>query len=172
MKMFLKRLRGAFGNALVWGASWFGASFALLTTLYLTVGLPVPDPWRFIFYVTANFGVTGFLTGGAFAAFVRLAYRNRPLLDINVNRFAMGGAVIAGLLSPAVTVIARMLAGPGVVLGDLIMGGIWAAVFGGVTAGFTVKLAQQASRTLSDTSSAELEVDSESVPALLGEEAG
>ena len=172
MRTLFKRLRGAFANAMAWGAAWFGASFALLTTLYLTVGLPVPDPWRFILYVTANFGITGFLTGGAFAAFVRLAFRNRPLLDIKVSRFAVGGAVIAGLLSPAVTWIARMSVGPGVVLGDLIMSGVWAAVFGGVTAGFTVKLAQQATRTLSDTSSAQLEVDPDSVPALLTEEVG
>ena len=167
MKNFLRRLRGALGNAMVWGTAWFGAGFALWTAFYL-LGQPLPgDPWRVIPYVAANFGVAGFLAGGAFSAFLRVAYRDRPILEIKVGRFALGGAVIAGLLFPTVTMLARMSIGTGMSLGDLLATGLMAAFFGGVTAGGTIKLAQRTTRKLSGAAIDELETEQDEVLALL-----
>lgn len=41
MKTILRRVRGAIGNALVWGAAWFGITLALLSILYVAGDSPV-----------------------------------------------------------------------------------------------------------------------------------
>ena len=153
---------------MVWGTAWFGAGFALWTFIYLMgVPLPSPDPWRFILYVAANFGVGGVLAGGAFSAFLRVAYRDRSLLEIRVGRFALGGAVIAGLFSSTLTALARMSIGTAMPLGDLILMGVFGAFLGGVTAGGTIKLAQRATRKLSGAVVDALETEQDEVRALL-----
>ena len=167
MKSFLKRLRGAVGNATVWGTAWFAWTLALFTTEELIGGLASPFPWLFILKMAGIIGVTGFLTGGAFSAFLRFAYRDQPLLEIKVRRFALGGAIIAGLLSPVVAVIAWALTGTGIALGNLIGVGALAALLGGVTAGATIKLAQRAARKLSGAAVDELETEQDEVLALL-----
>ena len=131
------------------------------------VPLPSPDPWRFILYVAANFGVGGFVAGGAFSAFLRVAYRDRSLLEIKVGRFALGGAVTAGLFSSTLTALARMSIGTVMSLGDLIAMGMFGAFLGGVTAGATIKLAQRATRKLSGAAVGELETEQDEVLALL-----
>ncbi len=166
MKSFLRRLRGAVGNATVWGTAWFAWTLALFTSEELFGGLASPFPWLFILKMAGIIGVTGFLTGGAFSAFLGFAYRDQPLLEIRVRRFALGGAIIAGLLSP---VIAWVLTGTGIALGNLIGVGYLAALLGGVTAGATIKLAQRAARKLAGAAIDELETEQDEVLALLKE---
>ncbi len=168
---FLRRLRGAVGNALVWGASWFGTGLAVLSPIHLLGLLPVANPWQVIFSVSANLGVVGFLVGGGFSAFLSLAYRDRSLLEIRAGRFAVGGAVVAALLSPIVKYVAVMSTGLGVSLGDLVVGGVFPAVLGGITAGATIKLAQNASRRLAQPATDQLEAEQHEVLALLNGDA-
>ena len=171
MKRFLRRLRGAVGNATVWGTAWFGWTLALFTTEELFGGLASPFPWLFILKLATIIGVTGSLTGGAFSAFLGFAYRDRSLLEIKVRRFALGGAIIAGLFSPVVAVIAGTLTGTGLASGNLIGVGAMAALLGGVTAGGTIKLAQRAARKLSEAAVDELETEQDEVLALLRDQA-
>ena len=162
-----RRLRGAFRNAMVWGASWFGANLTILSTMHLFGVLPVADAWRAILLVSANAGVTGFLTGGVFSAFLAYAYRKRSLLDIRVGRFALAGAVIAAVFSRALSGVAGVTVG----VGGLVAGGILPALLGGATAGVTLKMAQGASRRLIWRASSELEAEQDEVAALLGADA-
>jgi len=156
---FLRRLRGAVRNALVWGASWFGVGLALLVPIHLLDLLPVANPWTVIFSFSANLGVVGFLVGGGFSAFLSLAYRDRSLLEINAGRFALAGAVVAAVLSPIVQLVAVTSTGLGASLGDLVAGGLFPAVLGGITAGATIKLAQSASSRLAQPAADELEAE-------------
>lgn len=157
MKTFFKRLRGAVGSALVWGATWFTTAGALFSTLHLTVGLPMEGPWRFILFVASSIAATGFLTGGAFSIFLRFGRLERPLLEVKVGKVALAGAIVSALVFPAVSWITQLLVGGGLVLTDVIAGASWAAVFGTVTAAFTLKLAQQASLAVPVASSTAVE---------------
>jgi hypothetical protein len=153
MKTILKRLRGAIGNAVIWGAAWFGITLALLSILYVAGDSPLMS-WELVLRGASSMGATGFLAGGAFSAFLGFAYRDRSLLDINIGWFALGGAVVAGV-------------GGAVIANGALLG----AIFGGVTAAGTIKLAKRASRRLSDSALEELSAEQDQVIALLGEEA-
>ena len=169
MRAFFRQLRGALGTAMTWGVGWFSTFFALLSGAQLLGGFAVPDPWTLVLVASLNFGITGFLTGGAFAAFLRLAYRDRELLGIRAGRFAVRGALVAGLFAPLVGVASGLMLSSPLVVGDLIAGGVAAAVFGSTTAWSTLKLAQRASRTLAADSAEALQAEQNEVLALLGE---
>lgn len=156
MMSIVRRIRGALVNALVWGAAWGGAGFAYLSALHLAGGMPEAQPWRLIFYVSANLGVTGFIAGGAFSAYLARAYRDQDLLDIRPVRFAAGGALTAGALSSLASIVARSFTEAGVGFDATLASGMWGVVLGGVTAAGTIKLAQAAARRLNSASRAEL----------------
>jgi hypothetical protein len=164
MKAFLRRLRGAIGNALAWAISWFGASLALLSAMKLVGALPA---WELVLYVAANIGVTGLLTGGVFSAFLRAAYADRPLLSIRVGRLALAGAAIAATCTPLVGLVLRSLAGQAIVAADLLAGAPLAAVLGALTAGGTIHVAQREARRLASGATAELETEQRQAMALL-----
>lgn len=168
---FLRRLRGAVRNALVWGASWFTAGLVLLVPIHLLDLLPVSNPWTVILSFSGNLGVVGFLVGGGFSAYLSLAYRNRLLLEIKAGRFALAGAVVAVLLSPIVGHVAVASSGLGASLGDLVAGGVFPAVMGGITAAATIKLAQNASRRLARPAAEQLEAEQQEALALLNGDA-
>ena len=172
MRSLIRRIRGALGSALTWGLSWLGASLVLNSVVHLVWGFPLPSPWQYILYSAVNSGITGFLTGGAFSAYLGLAYRNRTILDIRVGRFALGGAIVAGLLSPVINLSAGLWArASGLpLLAALGPGIIWASLFGGVTAGAMIKLAQGASRQIASGSVSALEAEQAEALSLLGEE--
>lgn len=171
MKLILRRLRGALGNAVVWGVSWLAGAWGLLLGAHLLGWLPTSGswavaPWTTAFWFAANLGSTGFVTGGAFSAFLRFAYADGSLPNIGGLRFAAGGAMVAALLSPALTLVAR--AGWGVGLPVDMVSGVWvAAVFGAVTAGSSIRIAQRASRSLTEAATAELEIEQRGALALL-----
>lgn len=166
MRGFLRRLRGAIGNAVVWGVSWFGVSFALLTTGYLAGAVfPMADPWRLILLVATSSGVSGFLTGGLFSGYLGVVYRDRPLLGIRKSRFALGGALVAGLSSALVSVGTGSFAG--FPIGFIAVSVVQTAVFGGITAGVTIAMAQRAARIAVGGAERELEAEQAEVRALL-----
>lgn len=167
MIRILRRLRGAIGNAVIWGLSWFTASLALLGTAQLVWGFSVDEPWKLVLYVAGNIGVTGFLTGVVFGGYLRLSYFERSLLNIRVYRFAMGGAVMAAICAPLVGLVARMAAGMPIVVADLLAGVPLAAAMGALTAGATIRLAQGASRQMITGEAARLETEQREVVALL-----
>jgi hypothetical protein len=165
MNALLRRVRGAAGNALAWGLSWFAGGIAVLGTLRATGLLPVS--WSWVLYVSSNLGATGFLTGVAFSIYLPLAYRSKQVADIRVGRFSLQGAAVSALLVPAVTWLARATVGLGVPIGDLVSFGLTGAVVGGVTSAVTLKVAQHGHRRLAKTALLELEEEQAGVPALL-----
>ncbi len=154
MKTVLRLARGAVGNALVWGAAWFGVMFTLLFVLFIAGYPPSLQSLELVLRGAASMGANGLLAGGVFSAFLGLAYRDKSLLEINTAGFTLGGALVAGL--------AGMLLPNGALLG---------AMFGGVTASGTIGLAKHASRRLSDSATEELVAEQGEVSVLLGDEA-
>jgi len=103
MRLIFRRLRGAVGTALAWAAAWFGAGFLFITAInvfqlgifrhYTTFSL-----WNALEYAT-TMATVGFVTGGAFSLYVIATFRDKRLEDINPARFALGGGLVAVLLS-------------------------------------------------------------------------
>ena len=167
MRRILRKLRGALGNAVVWGASWFGVFGTLLAAAVLTGIIQVADPWALAFYVAANVGVTGFLTGAVFSIYLNFAYQDRPLLDLKAPRVALGGAVVAALFSTSFGLLLRTSADIPIVLGDLITGGVWTGALGAVMAAASIRIAQHAARQVIGPATAELVAEQREALALL-----
>ena len=137
----LRRIRGGFGTALVWGIGWMTAGLALLVTLRL-VGV-FSFPWAELVVFALRMGIVGAVTGGAFSVVMSLLYRGRRLSGINWVRFGIGGGVVTGLFVPLFLQTMNLFSGDGLVPWELVLDdGLWTAVFGGVAAGGSLKLAQ------------------------------
>jgi hypothetical protein len=128
---------------------------------------PAAESWRFVLYIAANVGATGFLTGAAFSAFLRAAYIDRPLLDINLPRVSLSAAAIAALCAPLVGLVARASIGAPIVLGDLLAASPFATILGGLSGGGLVFVAQRATARLVSSATADLEVEQGESVALL-----
>ena len=85
----VRRLRGAFGNALVWGAGWFAAALAAFGALRVVGILTVP--WADVLVTASKAGIIGSVAGGAFSSVIRLLYHGRRLSEISWVRFGIGG---------------------------------------------------------------------------------
>ena len=137
----LRRLRGALGNALVWGVGWVTAGLALLATLRV-IGI-LTFPWVELIGYAIRLGIVGAVTGGAFSVVIRLLYHGRRLSEISWVRFGIGGGLVTGLFVPVFLLTMNLLSGNGLVPWELVLDdGLWTAVFGGVAAGGSLKLAQ------------------------------
>lgn len=127
MKKWLRRLRGAIGMGLTWGAAWFGAGLVLL--LFVGVGAAdVPFP--------LFFGFLGFLAGATFSGILGIFARRRRFDEMSLPRFAGWGA-LGGLLLSGVVALA---AGPGAEL--LVVGPVFATA-GAISAAGTLALARR-----------------------------
>jgi hypothetical protein len=141
---WFRRLRGAFGNALVWGAGWSAIALAVFTVLRLVGVLPKSGSWLQGLGLAARFGIVGFVAGGAFAAIMRFAYHGRRLRDINWVRFGIAGGIATGVFVPLFLQAMNLLSGDGLVPWRLVLDdALWTAVFGGVVAGGSLRLAQR-----------------------------
>lgn len=142
-----RRLRGAFGNALVWGAGWFTAALVLFGALRV-VGV-FAFPWTDVLEYAVRAGIVGVVAGGAFSSVIRLLYHGRRLSEISWVRFGIGGAVATGLFVPVFFQLMNLLSGDGLVPWELVLDdALLTAVFGGVVAGGSLKLAQHAEAAL------------------------
>jgi len=97
MRTFLRKVRGALGIALTWGAAWalIGAALSLIT------GVVDPDsidagegPVR----IGAIFGVVGAMSGLAFGLVMAFTERRRSLDELSIGRAALWGVVGAAAL--------------------------------------------------------------------------
>jgi hypothetical protein len=70
----LRRLRGAVGNALVWGASWSATAFVVTLALRAAGAIPGSGSWLDAFAIGARFGLVGAIAGGAFSLAIGLVY--------------------------------------------------------------------------------------------------
>lgn len=140
-----RRLRGAVGNALVWGVGWAALGIAVFAGLKVSGALPESARWLDSLLIAARLGFAGGITGGAFSLFIGLVYRGRRLSDIPAVRFGVGGGILAGVFVPAFLQTMNVLSGGGPVPMALVLDdALLAALFGGVAAGVSLKLAQRA----------------------------
>ena len=139
-----RRLRGAIGNAVVWGGAWAASAMVMFGVLRVTGVLSQGNVGDALF-VAARFSVVGAIASVAFSGVVRLLYRGRRLWEISWLRFGVGGAVVGGVFVTAVIVANRILSGePMLPLANLLTNGVMAAAFGGIAAAGSLRLAQRA----------------------------
>ncbi len=139
----MRRLRGAFGNALVWGVGWFTAGLVLFTTLSV-IGV-LSFSWAGVFEWAIRAGIIGTVTGGAFSIFVGLLYHGKRLSDLSWVRFGIGGGIVTGLFVPLFLQTMNLLSGSGLVPWELVLDdAVLTAFLGGAVAGGSLKLAQLA----------------------------
>jgi hypothetical protein len=91
MGKWLRRIRGAIGMGLTWGAAWGGAGFVLA----VVTGFKSDAPFPLIF------GALGFIAGVIFSAFLALTEGRRRFDQMSLPRFAAWGAT-GGLVLSAV----------------------------------------------------------------------
>lgn len=143
----IRVIRGAVGNALVWGGAWFVSALGIVTTLKL-IGVAV-GPWDAALRGAAMFAVLGTITGTAFSTYIGLRYRGRRLSEISWVRFGISGGILTGLFVPTFISVMRFISGDPVLAFDaLVFNGALTAVLGGVAAGASMKLAQLAEKRL------------------------
>jgi hypothetical protein len=146
----LRRLRGVLGNAMVWGIGWFTAALAVFATVRLLGGFPDTSLLEGL-ETAGRFGIVGGVAGAAFSSVIRLVYHGRRLSDISWVRFGLGGAAVTGLFMPVFLQTMNLLSGTGLVPWTLVLDdAVLTAVFGGVAAGGSMKIAQYAESALPD----------------------
>jgi hypothetical protein len=91
MRKWLRRIRGAIGMGLTWGAAWAAAG----TVLTVVTGFKADAPFALVF------GVLGFIAGVVFSAFLALTEGRRRFDQMSLTRFAAWGGA-GGLLLSAV----------------------------------------------------------------------
>ncbi len=151
----VRRLRGGLGLAVAWGVCWSAVTLAVHVGLaILGDGFSWSDAWR----AAARNGVVGGLVSVAFSGVVGLLYRGRRLSDISWVRFGAGGAIVAGLMLPAIMLLGRTISGDGPLpMEKWIASALVAAAFGGVAAGASMKLAQRGAPRLPAGSQGQLD---------------
>jgi hypothetical protein len=99
MRKSLRRIRGAIGMGLIWGAAWgvAGTMLAVLTRFKADAPFPL------------IFSVLGFIAGVIFSAVLALTEGRRSFDQMSLPRFALWGAM-GGLLLSAVFAKAASLA--------------------------------------------------------------
>lgn len=120
MTNVVRRLRGAFGIAVTWGALWAVIGVAL--TLAVRVVRPEEiDPGEGPGKVAAVLGLVGFLSGLGFAGLLLLGERRRTIRELPLGRVALWGFLGAA----AIPLLTGADVGEGWITGSL--GGIFAA---------------------------------------------
>lgn len=148
-----RRLRGAFGNAVVWGAAWAGCAAVVFAALKIGGVLSPSAIWLDAIMVAGRFGFMGGIVGGAFSLVIGLLYSGRRLSDLSVVRFGVRGGIMAGLFVPSFLTVARLLSGDTFLpLENILINGGLSAMFGAVAAGGSLLLAQRAQTLASGAS--------------------
>jgi hypothetical protein len=89
MRNWLRRIRGAIGMGVTWGAAWFVVGSVPRWVFGFNADVPFP----------LVFGVFGFFAGVIFAALLALTEGRRSFEQMSLPRFAAWGAVGGLLLS-------------------------------------------------------------------------
>lgn len=98
MRRWLRRMRGAIGIGITWGAAWSAVGLVPRWVLGFNPDAPFP----------IVFGVLGFLAGVTFAVLLALTEGRRRFDQMSLPRFAGWGAV-GGLLLSALFAMAASL---------------------------------------------------------------
>ena len=147
MKLILRRLRGALGNALVWGVGWFIAGGALVLGTSLFEPRPpvlTAEVVRIVLMGATGIAVAGAITGGVFSAYIAANFRRKRLGEISPLRFALGGSLVTVALALIVIYVGSFFSDWPLFLGDLLEPVLIYGSIGAVTGYGTIKLAQRA----------------------------
>jgi hypothetical protein len=106
VQKLLRRIRGAIGMGIGWGAAWSVAGSAPRWLFGFNADVPFP----------LVFGVLGFIAGIIFFALLVLIERRRTFDQLSLPRFAAWGAAGGLLLSAIFTRVASLGAGDVLVL--------------------------------------------------------
>ena len=137
------RLRAMFKNAVVWGAGWGILGTAVAAVMRLNDNITPLIALLDGLGMGIRIGIVGGLAGAAFAAFISVAYRGQRISEISWKRFGLGGLVLGGLFVPTFIQTMSILTGGGLVpLTHIANDILYSALFGGITAAGTMKLAQ------------------------------
>src|SRR4051812_26457098 len=97
MRNWLRRIRGAIGMGITWGAAWAVAGMVPRWVFGINADAPFP----------LIFGVLGFIGGIVFSAVLALTEAGRTLDEMSLPRFAgwgaIGGVLLAALFARAVS---------------------------------------------------------------------
>ncbi len=134
MKEWGRRIRGAIGMGLIWGAAWFGAG----TLLARVPGFYSDLPFALLF------APLGFFSGIIFSGVLVVIEGRRRFDRISLSRFAGWGAV-SGLLLSGIFVVGAALRGAGV-WGEFLVFGPALTMASAVCAAGSLALARRAER--------------------------
>ncbi len=134
MKTWGRRIRGAIGMGLAWGAAGSVAGALLARVSSVDVDLPFP----------LLFAPLGFFTGIIFSVILVVIEGRRGFERMSLSRFAGWGAV-SGLLLTGIFVVGAALRGQAV-WGEFLLFGPALAVAGAVCAAGSLALARRAER--------------------------
>ena len=130
-------------NAVVWGAGWGILGTAVATVMRLIDNISPVMAFLDGLGMGIRIGLVGALAGAAFAAFISIAYRGQGISDISWRKFGLRGMVLGGLFVPTFIQTMSLLTGGGFApFGDIAGDMLYSALFGGITAAGTMKLAQ------------------------------
>lgn len=137
MKTWVRRIRGALGIGLTWGAVWGLAGNLVMVGFLLKTGSRPDAPFPIMF------GAFGFVAGVVFSGVLGLVEGRRRFGQMSLRRFAAWGA-IGGLVLAATVVLAVSLGGdPAFLENLLVVGPVFAAAAAGSAAG-SLALARRA----------------------------
>jgi hypothetical protein len=134
MKKWGRRIRGAIGMGLAWGAAWFGAGILLARVPGFYSDLPF----------ALLFAPLGFVTGIIFSGILVVSERGRRFARMSLPRFAGWGAV-GGLLLSEIFVVGAALRGESL-WGEFLVFGPALAIASAVCAAGSLALARRAER--------------------------
>lgn len=170
MSTFLRRLKGAIGNALVWGAAWATVT-ALFWGGWLLLGfggVPVAQVGLWLSVMCLVSGVSGVVTGLLFSLYLGVVHRDSGVLDLSVVRSALAGAVVAAAIPVLMNVVWLASIDFAIApIGAFTAGAVGPAVMGGLTAGATVYLARASALEAHAALNTELEAEQREVDRLL-----
>jgi len=153
IEKIFRRVRGAVGNAIVWGIGWGALGLVAFIGLKAAGFLPGSTHWLDSLMVAGRLGFMGGIVGGAFSALIPLLYRGRRLSEISAVRFGLRGGLVAGVWVPGFMLTMNLLSGGGFSrVGLMLDDTLLAAVFGAVTAGGSIALAKRAQGVLPGSS--------------------
>jgi len=138
MRNWIRRIRGAIGMGLTWGAAWFGAGMVMLLGLLLTTGstgADVPYPLAF--------GAFGFVAGVTFSGVLGLVEGRRRFDQMSLPRFAAWGAAGGFLLATLFVSAVALIEDPAFLTNLVVLGPVFAVAGAGSAAG-TLALARRA----------------------------
>lgn len=155
-RSIFRRLRGAVGNAMVWGAGWAALAYGVCAALHVAGVMPSPTWWLDGIMVAGRFGIVGAIAGGAFSAVVGLGFRGQRLAEIGWVRFGLGGGLATGVFLPTFLSVMRVLTGDTVLSpAQFLSNGLVGMAFGGIVAAASLRLAQHAETAAVPRSGAE-----------------